>query len=153
MCAQVARLEQPLHLSHTLGAQHGTTSWQRLPMAALTINAVCGSISLLFANGQGMEQIIAFEGVVRRCPSFVIVYQSVDLDTLLTDRQGLARRFDLLPQSLRQGIAFLRVWCLVELMAAVRFKRVVVMKVGSVHSERASDGCFTFKKQTARRLG
>ena len=56
-----------------------------------------------------MEQIIAFERVVRRCPSFVIVYQSVDLDTLLTDRQGLARRVDLLPQAVRQGIAFLRV--------------------------------------------
>ena len=85
---------------------------------------------------------LAFGGVVRRCTSFVVVCQGAPLcnyddddnnargAAYMSSNEMFARRIDLVPPEVRKLIAFLRVWCLVELAAAVEAKLVVVMKAG-----------------------
>ena len=85
---------------------------------------------------------LAFGGVVSRCKSFVVVCQAANLceyneqdrnargAAYMSMDEMFARRIDLVPPEVRKLIAFLRVWCLVELFAAVEAKLVVVMKAG-----------------------
>lgn len=95
--------------------------------------------------------------VVRSCTSFVICCQAsptkqiqgVNCLANLSNSEMLARRIDLVPQSIRNQISFLRAWCLVEVMAAIEAEGAderfaLVMKVGNLASARDGDGLFPF---------
>ena len=89
--------------------------------------------------------------------SFVVVCQGAEtslqqgVETFpgLSQMQLFARRIDLLPHSLRERIAFFRVWCLREIQLAVRSAGVaVVVKCGRASNEpplrraaAAANGC------------
>mgnify|MGYP004377320307 CR=1 FL=1 len=83
--------------------------------------------------------------MIARCASFAVVCQAAPLcehNTQDYDARGaaylslnemFARKINLVPAEVRRMIAFLRVWCLVELNAALRKgELVVIMKAGKM---------------------
>ena len=152
--------------SHTWGAAWGTL------VAALADGGADRNRRVwvdIFAIRQwpGNGADLAFEGVIARCASFAIVCQAAPLcehntqdynargDAYLSLNEMFARQIKLVPAEVRRMIAFLRVWCLVELNAALRKgDLVVIMKAGKMGSARA-DGCraFVADKDMSKSLG
>ena len=68
-----------------------------------------------------------FDGVVQQCPSFLLVCSSNHpMGTFTGNNMTVADLSD----ETRRALAFCRVWCLVELDAALHYKKPVVMKIG-----------------------
>ena len=84
-----------------------------------------------------------FASTIAHCESFLCVcsyVESVDRMNLL---DAVARKTDLIPSSDRKKIAFLRVWCLVEIAAAAKKADMPrIMKCGSYRMN--SDGSVEF---------
>lgn len=95
---------------------------------------------------------LCFDKVVRKCTSFVIACQEfqtrkdngITVLGNLTSQQAQARQVHLLPKEVRQSIAFLRIWCLAEVMAAVDVDMAVIMKTGKMVSDSDKKGGIGF---------
>lgn len=85
-----------------------------------------------------------FSAVVRQCKSFLIVCSSLDEVSDLSYTERFTQNVSNLPMSVRSQIAFLRVWCLVEVHAAVLSGVAIVMKGGCF--ARNDDGGIAFKR-------
>ena len=67
---------------------------------------------------------LAFEAVIERCPSFLIVCPSIPALRDVVDISSL-------PRDVQERIPFFRVWCLYEAFYAASFNRAMVLKAGS----------------------
>lgn len=67
---------------------------------------------------------LAFEAVIERCPSFLIVCPSIPAVRDVADLSSL-------PRDVQERIPFFRVWCLYEAFYAASFNRAMVLKAGS----------------------
>ena len=65
-----------------------------------------------------MNPDLDFRSVVKQCTSFIVVCSSLKAVESLSARQILTHDLDLIPPDAQKQIAFLRVWCLVEMHAA-----------------------------------
>ena len=89
----------------------------------------------------GNRADLVFAGVIEKCSSFLLVCESVNLETHLDIHQIIAQRIDLLPEQVRYVVAFFRAWCLLEIMTAIHAPGVVViMKFGEMIMGEESDG-------------
>merc|ERR1719424_62243 len=87
---------------------------------------------------------LAFGKIVAKCSSFIIACQGYDTTGRngypclgdLTPEQMFARQTHLLPEPVRKSIAFLRIWCLAEVVAALEVEVVIVMKTGRLEGRR-----------------
>ena len=86
--------------------------------------------------------------MIARCASFAVVCQAAPLVNYdgeynergafyLSKSEMFERKINLVPAEVRKMIAFLRVWCLVEIHAALLRGLVVIMKAGKMGSARA----------------
>lgn len=91
---------------------------------------------------------LCFDKVVGKCHSFLIVCQAFETKKVngipvlgnMTQEQASARMVHLLPKEVRNSIAFLRIWCLAEVIAAIDAKCVMVMKTGHLTSSHGFKG-------------
>ena len=121
-------------VSHTWGAKWGTLVAAIADCADRSRRVWLDVFAVRQWPGNGAD--LAFDGVISRCSSFCLVCQSADIRAHLSGPQMFAKRTDLLPPAVRKGIAFLRIWCLVEIAAAKATTGLaLVMKVGSMMTE------------------
>ena len=80
--------------------------------------------------GNGAD--LAFECVIREAPCLLLVGRHVPAVAALSQRDARAKK---VPAEAKAWCAFYRVWCLVELSAALRFRKTVVMLIGDSDGE------------------
>jgi hypothetical protein len=82
-------------------------------------------------NGADLD----FEGVIKWCTAVILVAVSLP-EVAAIGEENRVEIVDL-PAHVRGQLAFCRVWCLVELMAALRYGKPLIMRAG--HAEHAGD--------------
>lgn len=95
----------------------------------------------LFAVRQwpGNVADLDFAGVIRRVKAVLLVAQSLPAVAKLNP-QACVQRQVTVPESVWQMVAFMRVWCLVELMAARDNHKPVVVCCGSAERDASTGG-------------
>lgn len=87
-----------------------------------------------------------FASTIEHCASFLCVCSYVNSIDSMSASDALSRKSGLIPASDRKKIAFLRVWCLVEIAAATRNKDMpIIMKCG--RHVVSFDGSVTFESK------
>lgn len=91
-----------------------------------------------------------FESTIRQCSSFMIVCSSLkEVENLGWKRIGKSRDTNSLSKSIRSKIAFLRVWCLMEIYTATQCKDMpIIMKGGSYTMVDKCKSLFEFVPNT-----
>jgi len=88
-----------------------------------------------------------FASTIEYCESFLCVCSYVESVDKIEERTVYGRKIDLIPAVDRKKIAFLRVWCLVEIAAAAKkIDMPIIMKCGS-HKVN-SDGSIEFESKS-----
>ena len=85
----------------------------------------CFAVRQWPGNGADLD----FRGIVRRCDALMLVATSLPSVAAL-DAQDIASGVAVVCSSDRRMLAFFRVWCLVEIGAALHHSRAVLMKAG-----------------------
>jgi len=85
--------------------------------------------------GEEQNGDIDFVPVVQSCGVLILCSQHLETVAKLTRDQAKAQQLDLVPFEERRRCSFYRVWCLVELAAALANKIPVVMLVGDINEK------------------
>jgi len=103
-------------------------------------------VDIFAVNQHEKKEDIDFVKAMSSCGSFVLVSKHLQSVADMKREDAHAKKISLVPEEERKSCAFWRVWCLVELAAALSASLPVVLLAGS--AEKAPDGHLKFVVNT-----